>query len=506
MQVSKNLNDSQLFFSSQLFHDVQMSGIFSDSKTFADAIPKRELTSILDAYETTIRDDNNALSAFVMKHFLLPQPMQEPQFSKEDSVASYIHKLWPQLIRRPDEYTGGSLLPLNYGYVVPGGRFREIYYWDTFFTALGLKESGQIALINNLFDNFVHLQKTIGHIPNGNRAYYHSRSQPPVLALLVDLLLEPTTSTDRVKSFISALDTEYQFWMRGAQQAKEEGVGMRVVCMPDGELLNRYWDDDATPRPESYREDVEATLSMTEAKQADFYVNIRAACESGWDFSTRWLRDAEDLTTIQTTNIVPIDLNCLLYALEKTIGQLHQRLSSSEDAALWFELATKRKHAIQKYCWSSVDGVYFDYDLAQQDHSTVYSLAMVLPMYVGLADEQQAKKIASVIQSRFLKAGGLITTLSDSPQQWDSPNGWAPLHWFAVQGLNHYQYLDLAKDIAMRWLHTVEHYFDEHHTLMEKYDLVHPAQSATGGEYEVQHGFGWTNGVTQGLYAMYLPS
>lgn len=499
-QVIHNLEESRLFFESQLFHDVQMSGIYADSKTFADAIPNRAISEIIADYADQSFDHPQALQCFVEQHFSLPKPVSEPKVSRGTSVQDYIESLWPLLTRKSSDENAGSLLALCKDYVVPGGRFREIYYWDSYFTAVGLMKSGRAALVDNLFDNFAHLQQLIGHIPNGNRSYYNTRSQPPILALIVRLLLENNPDMDRVRTFIDALETEYAFWMRGGDTLSSVGEHKRVVRMSGGELLNRYWDDSATPRPESYKEDVDATAKMDEANKRAFYVNIRAACESGWDFSTRWLQAPDELNSIKTTQIVPVDLNCLLYALEETLCELYHIINNDIAVTLWANRALERKEAIQKYCWSKSKSAYFDYDISQQGLSDVMSLAMVLPLYVGIADDKQAELVAASLHSHFLKSGGLVTTLSTSEQQWDAPNGWAPLHWFAVEGLKRYGMDTLSDDIVIRWLSTVESYFAANGTLMEKYNVVSATQVAKGGEYDVQHGFGWTNGVTQAFY------
>ena len=172
-------------------------------------------------------------------------------------------------------------------------------------------QSGHIAAIEDLVDNFISIQRRVGCIPNGNRWYYSSRSQPPVLAMLVKLLQDNSKVSDtKLNEYIEAIQSEYEFWMQGSEYLVKGLSHRRVVCLANGAILNRYYDDDASPRPESYLEDIELAESLTEQEKPNFYRNIRAACESGWDFSSRWLKDKDDLLSIATTELIPVDLNC----------------------------------------------------------------------------------------------------------------------------------------------------------------------------------------------------
>ena len=152
-----------------------------------------------------------------------------------ENIISHIENLWTVLQRKSDlGIHGSSLLPLPYEYIVPGGRFREIYYWDSYFTMLGLKESGLHELMESMVRNFVHLIDNYGHMPNGNRTYYLSRSQPPVLSMMVDLLSE--VKGEKVYThYYPAIEKEYLYWM------DEYKTTRHVVKMPDGSTLNRYY-------------------------------------------------------------------------------------------------------------------------------------------------------------------------------------------------------------------------------------------------------------------------
>jgi alpha,alpha-trehalase len=170
-------------------------------------------------------------------------------------------------------------------------------------------------------------------------------------------------------------------------------------------------------------------------------------------------------------------------------------LGDKNTSLVYVKYAASRKSAIQSYMWSENNSFYMDYDLDKKDYSPIKSLAGLLPLFVELADIKQAKQVGLVVEKFFLKQGGLVTTMNDSSQQWDAPNGWAPLHWFSVQGLLNYQQKSLATTVQQRWVNTVEGYFQQTGKIMEKYNVCQQSQKAGGGEYDVQEGFGWTNGV-----------
>src|SRR5213076_704806 len=231
-----------------LFQDVQLSGIFTDSKTFVDARPLVAPSEIAARYAATRASSGFSLQAFVQRYFELPRPA-EASFHTDTSqtMEQHIRALWPVLTRAPPPDTRearSSLIALPSAYVVPGGRFREVYYWDSYFTMLGLIASGRTDLVRSMLDNFAYLVGTVGHIPNGNRTYYLSRSQPPFFAAMVGLYAAATDTT-RALDYLDALEAEHAFWMDGAERLAPGGGAAyrRVVRLRDGSVLNRYWDD-----------------------------------------------------------------------------------------------------------------------------------------------------------------------------------------------------------------------------------------------------------------------
>jgi alpha,alpha-trehalase len=486
-----------------LFVAVQTSGIYADGKVFVDAVPMSSPATILTQYRVEHPDAPAGLKSFIESHFRLPtESNAEPVTRGAPDITAHIDELWPRLTRQTvTAPRWSSLVPLPRPYVVPGGRFREIYYWDSYFTMLGLIESGRKDLVKSMVADFAFLIDRYGHVPNGTRTYYLSRSQPPFFFMMVGLL-DGTDPPAAFARFLPQLRREYRFWMRGAAGVHGGGAHARVVGMPDGSLLNRYWDDRDSPRDESYREDTElARQSGRSAPQ--LFRDIRAAAESGWDFSSRWLADSRTLATIDTTEIVPVDLNSLLFGLEEAIHQGCERIHDQGCVRDFAQRAARRRAAIDRYLWDEASGAYLDYQRKERARVPRVTAATLYPLFVSLASEQQARAVATIVRTELLRAGGIVTTTLDTGQQWDAPNGWAPLQWIAVAGFRHYGQQRLAESVACRWMLNVNRVYQRRGKLVEKYDVLATDREGGGGEYPLQDGFGWTNGVMRKLMVLY---
>lgn len=485
-----------------LFEAVQLGSVYPDNKTFVDAVPKKNPAAIMQDYQAQKNKPDFDLKAFVAEHFT--EPLSGSSNFKSDinaGIREHIDTLWQVLYRRHDTVSKGSLLLLPHNFIVPGGRFRETYYWDSYFTMLGLQESHKTQLIRDMIDNFAYLLDRFGHIPNGTRTYYLSRSQPPFFSMMLDLLGKD--EGDQVYTrYQPELLKEYAYFMQSAANLKVGQADKLAVRMQQGEILNRYWDDSDQPREESYKEDV-ASGKLTNQALSPYYRNIRAAAASGWDFSSRWFDASQKLSSIQTTNIIPVDLNCLLYHLENTIAQSYGLQGNKSKQDFYLLKAAQRKKAILKYCWNEKAGWFLDYNWQQKKQSPVETLAGVFPLEFQIATKQQAISVAKKLENNFLKPGGLVTTSNRTSQQWDAPNAWAPVEYMAVDGLAKYQQDDLARNIATRWIETNTRVFKETGKLMEKYNVTDTQLKAGGGEYPLQDGFGWTNGVLLNLMNRY---
>ncbi len=480
-----------------LFRAVQTERVFPDGKTFADAVPKRDPQEIMADFRRSNPRGADALRAFVLANFAVPGVNDRDAAS----LRRHIRTLWPTLVRQPEPViAGSSALPMAAPYVVPGGRFREIYYWDSYFTMLGLTVDGQQPLVESMLADFTAAIERYGHIPNGMRSYYLGRSQPPFFALMLDLSKEtdPALAARR----LAALRREHDYWMKGADCLDASGACARVVRMPDGTLLNRYWDDRPEPRDESYAEDV-ATAAQDRSRPAEtVYRDLRAAAESGWDFSSRWLKDPQRLSSIRTTDVVPVDLNSLMLTMEEAIARRCAEQQDRACAERFTRLARQRHQALDRYFWIAREGRYADWDRAARQPTPRLSAATLYPLFAGAASREQAQAVSATVQHELLAAGGLRTTALATGQQWDRPNGWAPLQWIAIAGLERSGQPALAREIARRWLGTVTAAYVETGKMLEKYD-VEERKPGGGGEYPTQDGFGWTNGVTSAILDRY---
>ena len=272
--------------------------------------------------------------------------------------------------------------------------------------------------------------------------------------------------------------------------------------MQDGAVLNRYWDDRDTPRDESYAQDVDLAAHSGRVAR-EVFRDIRAAAESGWDFSSRWLADARDLASIDTTEIIPVDLNSLLFGLEGAIRDGCERAAAATCAREFSRRAAVRRAAIDRYSWDGVAGAYLDYRWTRRERIARVSAATLYPLFLSLASKQQAERVAATTARQLLKPGGIVTTPLGTGQQWDSPNGWAPLEWVAIAGLRRYGKDAIAESIACRWMANVTGVYRRSGKLVEKYDVIRTDRAAGGGEYPTQDGFGWSNGVMRKLARLY---
>jgi alpha,alpha-trehalase len=355
-----------------------------------------------------------------------------------------------------------------------------------------------------MLDNFAWLLRTFGRIPNGNRTYYLSRSQPPFLAAMVGLYAA-ATDTAQALPYLPALEAEHAFWMDGADTLSPGGAHRRVVRLPGGAVLNRYWDDRPAPRPEAYRRDFELAQTLPGERREALYRNLRATAESGWDFSSRWMRDPSDLKSLETTELIPIDLNSLMYNAERMIAALRSFRNGPGDADVatrFNRIAERRRQVLLTAAYEPGDGYFYDVRWRTWERVTDRpTLAAASVLFFGLAFPYQAVTVATRLDRDFLKPGGFVTTNIRSGQQWDAPNGWPPLEWMAIEGVRRYGGVEIANRARDRWLALNRRTYRTTGRMMEKYDVVDLNRRAGGGEYATQDGFGWTNGVALALSA-----
>lgn len=479
-------------------------GLFADEKALLDATPRLGNEQVRAAFLREVQSKKpQALRSFVLDHFLVAESQTLPADTLYDRlpIDLRIHRLWDALRRYPTHSQAkGTHLPLPKPYIVPGGRFREMYYWDSYFTMLGLLVDGRLTDAQHMVDNFAALLRDYGFIPNGTRTYYGTRSQPPFFSHMVEALFLATRDSSLLANYASALRTEYDFWMRGSTMlTRYTPAVLRTVRMADGEVLNRYYDNAAIPRAENYRADRAAGQQWSKrhggANAAPFYRHLRASSESGWDNASRWLTDPTDPLTINTTNIVPIDLNALLYHAERLLATMYRYLGDPAEAERFVALAKVRRDAIHKYFWQPHMGYFADITCAPHRPTGVYTTAGLIPLFVGIATKAQAARVASYTRTHLLHVGGVSCSAHTTGYKWDAPTGYAPGQWIAYVGFRRLGQRALADTISHRWRHLVASHYHRTQALYDRYNVVNGAPPA--GEYIPQLGFGWTNAVFQ---------
>jgi alpha,alpha-trehalase len=474
-----------------LFDDVQRAQIFEDQKMMTDAVPLFSIAEINEKYGKESKATDFDLKAFVLSNFDFLGAKISIHREDHLPIDQHIEKLWDELTRTSYE-AKGTLLKLPKPYIVPGGRFNEFFYWDSYFIMLGLQVSGRIEMMGNIVENCSYLIQNVGFVPNASRTHFLSRSQPPYFSLMLDLLVESTNDETLYIQYHDTLEKEYDFWMRGESKLENNTQSERVLKTNTREILNRYYDAENTPRPESYLIDIEDHES---AGGDEFYRNIRSGCESGWDFSSRWFADGETIQTIETLNIAQVDVNCLLWHLEMTLTKSSALQKLTEKENYFNERATTRRQMIDKYFWDENAKTYKDYHIKKHKNTASEHIAALYPLFLGLASNEQAKAVSEIITEKFLYHGGLVTTTKQSGQQWDLPNAWAPYQWLGFVSMKNYGFTQLANEIKNNWCSNVERVYNNTGKLMEKYNALDNEAIAGGGEYPNQDGFGWTNGV-----------
>jgi alpha,alpha-trehalase len=392
-------------------------------------------------------------------------------------VKEYIHATWPDTIRttKSKENPMEMELPTRFTVPTPGAGFRMFFYWDTYFTSLGLIRDGYSDLTCDNAETMFYLIETLGFVPNYTFVGHDYRSQPPVAALQVGLCLPFRQNRAWRERAYRALKTEYIFWM-----------SQRVFA--DG--LNHYGNH-AYPKQIAEFEQVISSrlpsLPSDPVARKRLVVHAVAEAESGWDFSPRWDRCCEDWASV--------DLNSLLYIEEREAAELARDLNNGEEPT-WRERMETRRTLMNRWLWDDQRGLFVDYDEARRERNPRITAASFFPLFAGIAAEKQAVRSAAALAGLITDHGVDTCLPSIQPQvyQWDSPNLWPPLQWIAVKGLLESGQRNLAVTIAKGYIATVAANFQRTHKLWEKYN------ARTGGidvknEYDMPAMMGWSAGV-----------
>ncbi|KAL2155183.1 hypothetical protein VTH82DRAFT_3859 [Thermothelomyces myriococcoides] len=588
--------DSPIYCHGELLKGVELAHPFVDSKTFVDMPTRKPVDEVLAAFSKLQQplSNNSELNNFLVEYFSpagheleevpVSELQTEPKFLEklEDrNIKEFVAKvidIWPDLTRR---YAGpsncsecaNSFIPVNRTFVVAGGRFREPYYWDSYWIIEGLLRTGGsfIQISKNIIENFLDFVETIGFIPNGARIYYLNRSQPPLLTRMVKSYVDYTNDTSILERALPLLIKEHDFFTNNRSVS---------VTAPNGKTytLQRYHVENNQPRPESYREDYitannesyyaasgiiyPVKTPLNETEKAVLYSNLATGAESGLDYTARWLRVPDDaardvyfpLRSLNVRDMVPVDLNSILYENEVIIAEYLERAGNSSEAERFASAAKERSEAMYNLMWNATHWSYFDFNLTSNaqnifiptDEDTapfdrtaappgkqvLFAVAQLYPFWTGAAPAHLKsnplavqKAYARVAHLLDTKKGAVAATNYRTGQQWDQPNVWPPLQHVLMQGLLNtpatfgesdpaYQGVqNLALRLAQRYLDSTFCTWystggstsdfpqlegvnqDATGIMFEKYADTDINVAGGGGEYEVVEGFGWTNGV-----------
>uniref|UniRef100_A0A0C9RBN1 Trehalase n=1 Tax=Fopius arisanus TaxID=64838 RepID=A0A0C9RBN1_9HYME len=531
--ISLKLTQSEIYCQGELLKTVQLAGIFNDSKTFVDLYqindPSVTLANFEKMMEATNRKPNRAqVAQFVAQNFdntdealpwIPPDWQPNPPILKriqDSNFRNWVYQLngiWKNLSRQmssrvlqyPERH---SFIPVENGYIVPGGRFQEFYYWDSYWAVEGLLLCGMEETVKGMIQNLLSVVQRFGFVPNGGRIYYLMRSHPPLLIPMVEKYLEATGDIGFLVDNLLTLEHEFNYFQR------EKGVD--VVKNGKTYRMARYIVNSEGPRPESYREDYRLANLFPENRRKEFLEDLKAGAESGWDFSSRWFvtsgNKTGNLSDTSTRNIIPVDLNSLLERNARLLGQFNKLLGNGVKAKKWQDIARTYQRGIDEVLWNEEAGIWLDYDVKNRQPRKHFYPTNLTPLYTKSFDSSKsqvyAKRAVEYLKSQGIGdfMGGTPSSLSYTNEQWDAPNAWAPLQSFIVQGLyntNAEPALGAAKELASRWLRANYLGFQEYGVMFEKYDSGNPGQYGGGGEYKVQPGFAFTNGVVFEFLDMY---
>lgn len=555
--------------------------------------PLSEIQAAFDELDKPLRN-NSALQDFLTTYFadaggeLKEVPKDrlntDPVFLdklNDTVIKEFVTKvidIWPDLTR---EYSGSSsncttcpnsFIPINRTFVVAGGRFREPYYWDSYWILEGLLRTGGAftEVAKNTIENFLDFIEQFGFIPNGARIYYLNRSQPPLLSQMVKIYIEHTNDTDILDRALPLLVKEHEFFINN--RTIEFEVGNKTY------ELQRYAVDNTEPRPESYGEDYATATNasyyaesgiiypqdkkLNDTELAELYANLATGAESGIDYGARWIANPSDamrdvyfpLRSLNGKNIVPVDLNSILYGNEMAIATFYNQTGNTTEADRWTDLASNRSEAIHAVFWNETLFSYFDYNISSSEQNiyvpsdddtaaidkvtapegqqVIFHVAQFYPFWMGAApnhikNNPYAVKTAFDRVSKYLdvRAGGIPASNVETGQQWDQPSVWPPYMHILMQGLLNTPATFGEEDPSFKDVHALalrlgQRYLDSTFctwyatggstsatpklqglteqdigVMFEKYNDNSTNRAGGGGEYEVVEGFGWTNGV-----------
>ena len=441
-------------------------------KDLADAIPLRSPRDIYNDLRRAKNDYDFEMEKFIRANFKVPERTTSYRPDSNRSIEESIELLWGIWKKPADdsEWKEGSHIPLKHPYVTDHDIGNDVNYWNAYYTMLGLAHRNEIDLLENMVKNFADLIETFGFIPYNNRTYNTSRSNYPVFVEMVELLAK--NKGDEVWDiYLPYVEKEYNYWMIGADDLSSEKEEEKHVVWYKSNILNRYWDDNMTPRPEHYRSDDRDAGYIDWRPKWKTLREFRAVTESGWNFSSRFMNNGRWRGTTVATEILPVDLNCALYHYEEVLADKYAKMGNDQKSKLYADKAAVRKKAILTEFWRVEEGIFEDVKYVDSTLMKRGAIAMMYPLYFKMVGKEKADSVASYVENRLLKEGGVIHTEYDGRQRWDRQNGWAQMQYITVKGLRNYGYTELADKITSRWIKTVERVYTQLYRFNDYYNV-----------------------------------
>ncbi|KAG0724059.1 Trehalase [Chionoecetes opilio] len=536
----KAVEGCKIFCNTKILHHVQTARVFNDSKIFMDLKLKESPEVIERRFNALLNMTNDSpkkedVEKFIGENFdsslsefevWTPSDWKrQPEFIHDiydqslRNWAKSVNEIWKSLGRKVstdvrDNASRYSQIYVPHPFIVPGGRFSELYYWDSYWIVEGLLLSEMLDTARGMIENFLYLVKKYGYVPNGTRKYYLGRSQPPFLIPMMHLYWKRTGDIKFLRESISLLEKEYSFW--------EESRSVTVTLDGRAYKVFQYRVDTTYARPESYYEDEKLANGTSDQEKLRIYSGLKSAAESGWDFSSRWfLADGKRTSNLRDVNpmvIAPVCLNSFMGLNARILSEFHEILGNEVQRDVYREHAEESNTTMSRVFWSDRDGIWLDYNLERDELIPGFYPSNFIPLWTESYGKERSPEFVIEQAIAYLDRhnitaypGGIPTSLMDTGQQWDLPLGWAPLQYMVVLGLQkagkyNEEANNLALTFARQWvLNVYQTYLNTTpHKMLEKYTVTEVGNpEGQGGEYRTQEGFGWTNAVALKFLSMY---
>ncbi|KAI6190091.1 Trehalase [Aphelenchoides bicaudatus] len=534
MCLPSNFSNSKIYCGSKLIEAVNYHALFNDSKSFVDSPLLFKPDVILDEFEREFGNlnmseiDPEKLNEFVEKNFdkptseltvcvpddwhAEPKDIMKIQDPTLRDWALKLNEVWKDLCREINstikyELDKHSIIWVDNKFIIPGGRFREFYYWDTLWIIKGLLVSGMYETAKGMARNLGSM-KRFGFVPNGGRIYYR-RSQPPVLSHIVYTIYEGTDDINFVKEMLPLLEQEFQFWENNRKFPIEHSNGKSYD-------VYFYRTNTFAPRPESMRVDLLKSAGMSADEKRDFFQSMASAAESGWDFSSRWFADQKNIQTIETAKIAPIDLNSYMCFSMDILHYLYEIVGDQTNSVKYAKMHNNFLERFDQIFYNKTAGAWYDYNTRTGKHIVYNYPSIATPLFTDCydrLDEDKPKRLFNLLLETgfFNYSGGIPTSLIESHEQWDFPNKFSLSYYkqrhIIIEGLrksSNPSMQDKAFDIAVKWITGNYKVYNKTNSMFEKYNVIGDVpEPGGGGEYSVQTGFGWSNGIILDLMSTY---